>query len=82
MAQLQFVIQRFNCGWYEDYGTRLAMEDMTVIKQELGVSYRLNFSFFAVYDGHGGIDCVKYIAEYMVENLRTLILRSEVIFDD
>ena len=51
MGELDFLIQRFNCGFHSDKGSRHHMEDIIVIRQQLGVSSRLNVSFFAVFDG-------------------------------
>lgn len=51
MGDLDFLIQRFNCGVHCDKGSRNHMEDYIVIRQQLGVSLRLNVSFFAVFDG-------------------------------
>ena len=52
MGELDFLIQRFNCGFHSDRGSRHHMEDIIVIRQQLGVSSRLNVSFFAVFDGY------------------------------
>lgn len=51
IGDLDFLIQRFNTGFYSDMGSRNHMEDIIVIRQQLGVSVRLNVSFFAVFDG-------------------------------
>jgi len=51
MGDLDFLIQRFNTGFHSDMGSRHHMEDIIVIRQQLGVSSRLNVSFFAVFDG-------------------------------
>lgn len=46
------------------------MEDVTVIRQNINVSNNLTISFFAVFDGHGGSDCVNYVSSVMISNLR------------
>lgn len=51
IGDLDFLVQRFNTGYYADKGTRSYMEDIIVIRQQLGISNRLNVSFFAVFDG-------------------------------
>lgn len=51
IGDLDFLIQRFNTGFSTDMGSRNHMEDVIVIRQQLGVSMRLNVSFFAVFDG-------------------------------
>jgi protein phosphatase 2C family protein 2/3 len=50
------------------------MEDAVVIEREFIVSdakktFRLNFSLFAVYDGHGGAMCSTFLAEHTADVL-------------
>lgn len=51
IGELDFEVERFNTGVFSDKGTRPYHEDIVVIRQQLGVSSRLNVSFFAVFDG-------------------------------
>lgn len=51
IGRIEFLVQRYNIGFYEDKGTRNVMEDIISIRQELNVSHQINFSFFAVFDG-------------------------------
>ena len=82
MAELDFLVQRFNAACSEDQGSRSSYEDSIIIKQEIGISYKLNVSFFAVLDGHGGIECVNYVASNLLENFRSFLLKSTIAFDD
>lgn len=56
-------LQRFNAGLASNKGTRHTMEDAHVIIHDLGISYFMDVSLFAVFDGHGGDDCVKYVSK-------------------
>ena len=54
-------------GWSEDKGMRAEMEDGFVFVDDF-----LNadgFAFFAVYDGHGGMDAMQYCSDYLHQNL-------------
>jgi len=77
MGDLEFLLQRYNTGWFADKGTRPMMEDMSIIRDDIGVSYKINVSFYAVYDGHGGTDCVAHIHNYLISNLRNTILKGQ-----
>ena len=52
MGELEFLVQRHNTGWFSEKGTRNMMEDMSLIRDDIGVSYKMNVSFYAVYDGY------------------------------
>lgn len=80
-------VNRFNVGKAEDRGSKhRMMEDKSVIIQDLNVSENLDFSFFAVFDGHGGTLCVRHVAEYLPTIIREYLLKSDVteidIFDN
>jgi protein phosphatase 2C family protein 2/3 len=77
MGDLELLVQRYNTGWFADKGTRPMMEDMSLIKDDIGVSYKINVSFYAVYDGHGGTDCVAHIHNYLISTLRNIILKGQ-----
>lgn len=76
MGGLDFRMQRFNVGHFEDKGHRHQMEDMSVIRHEMRVSSKLCLSFYGVFDGHGTRDCVSYVAENLEEKLRDNIINS------
>jgi len=61
IGDLEFRVNRFNVGSCSDQGVRKAMEDDEIVMQDAGISNWRNCSFFAVYDGHGGRDCVEFI---------------------
>jgi protein phosphatase 2C family protein 2/3 len=73
-------VNRFNVGKAEDKGSKFRelMEDKSVIIQDLNVSENLDFSFFAVFDGHGGTLCVRHVAEYLPTVIREYLLKSDV----
>lgn len=77
MGDLELLVQRYNTGWFADKGTRPMMEDMSIIRDDIGVSYKINVSLYAVYDGHGGTDCVAHIHTYLISNLRNIILKGQ-----
>ena len=77
MGDLELLVQRYNTGWFADKGTRPMMEDMSIIRDDIGVSYKMNVSFYAVYDGHGGTDCVAHIHNYLISNFRNIILKGQ-----
>lgn len=39
------------------------MEDQVVAHQDIGISVDLHVSLFAVFDGHGGDECVKFVSQ-------------------
>jgi serine/threonine protein phosphatase PrpC len=52
------------------------MEDMSLVKHELRVTCKFSVSFYAVFDGHGTRDCVKYVHSNLEEKLRDYIINS------
>ncbi|CAD7958899.1 unnamed protein product [Amoebophrya sp. A25] len=53
-------------GWSEDRGMRQEMEDGFVFVD--GFLNSSNFAFFAVYDGHGGMDAMQYCQDFVHQN--------------
>lgn len=77
IGQVTLKVNRFNVGKAEDRGSKhRVMEDKSVIIQDLNVSENIDFSFFAVFDGHGGTLCVRHVAEYLPSILREYLLKS------
>ena len=71
------LVNRFNYGSYETLGTRgHVMEDRISIVQDLNVSFALDVSFFAVFDGHGGTHCVKEICDSVPSFLHENMLKG------
>mmetsp|Transcript_22404 Transcript_22404/g.47854 ORF Transcript_22404/g.47854 Transcript_22404/m.47854 type:complete len:286 (+) Transcript_22404:91-948(+) len=61
-------------GWAEDQGRRPEMEDGFVFVDCFGG--KQNSAYFAIYDGHGGRQCVDYITENLHENLLMELQKS------
>eukprot|EP00401_Gymnodinium_catenatum_P074162 CAMPEP_0117474374 /NCGR_PEP_ID=MMETSP0784-20121206/9251_1 /TAXON_ID=39447 /ORGANISM="" /LENGTH=612 /DNA_ID=CAMNT_0005268597 /DNA_START=42 /DNA_END=1880 /DNA_ORIENTATION=+ len=61
IGSLQFQIQRFNTGIGAEQGSRPSMEDEDIAMQDFPMSNWRYCSYFGVYDGHGGRDCVEFI---------------------
>ncbi|CAJ1366880.1 unnamed protein product [Effrenium voratum] len=56
-----------SAGWEEDIGRREEMEDGWIFIDCYSGSPRS--CYFAIYDGHGGRQCVEYVVEHLHENL-------------
>lgn len=54
-------------GWAEDIGRRDEMEDGFVFVDCFGG--KKNSAYFAIYDGHGGRQCVDYVTQMLHDNL-------------
>jgi serine/threonine protein phosphatase PrpC len=54
-------------GWAEDIGRRDEMEDGFVFVDCFGG--KKNSAYFAIYDGHGGRQCVDYVTQTLHDNL-------------
>jgi len=54
-------------GWAEDIGRRDEMEDGFVFVDCFGA--KKNSAYFAIYDGHGGRQCVDYVTQTLHDNL-------------
>lgn len=70
MGNLSFEMTRFNAGVGEDVGFRELMEDGLVIEEDVGGSEWKLISFFAVFDGHGGTECMQFMKENIVGKVR------------
>lgn len=78
IGSLMLKVNRFNVGRAEDKGNKQRMmEDKSVIIQDLAVSDSLDFSFFAVFDGHGGTLCVRHVSDYLPAVLREILLKTD-----
>lgn len=58
IGNLLFELKRFNSGTGLDVGFRPNMEDGLVIEEDIGGSEWKLISLFAVFDGHGGPECM------------------------
>jgi serine/threonine protein phosphatase PrpC len=61
---------RFNAGVGEDIGFQGLMEDGLIVEEDIGGSEWKLISLFAVMDGHGGNECMKYIKDNLVLKIR------------
>lgn len=52
-----------SCGWAEDIGRREEMEDGFVFVDCFGNKEKS--SFFSIYDGHGGRQCVDFVTQHL-----------------
>lgn len=67
-------------GWAEDIGRREEMEDGFVFVDCFGG--RRHSAYFAIYDGHGGRQCVDYVTQNLHENLLSELAKSPNVVPD
>lgn len=65
---LEFEVLRFNAAVYSEQGVRTTMEDEEILLQDLATSNWRHCSFFGVYDGHGGRECVSFVRQRLHMN--------------
>ena len=46
------------------------MEDGLLIEEDIGGSEWKLISLFAVFDGHGGLECMEYIKDNLIEKVK------------
>lgn len=63
IGSLEFLMQRFNTGVSASIGARNTMEDTYSCIQDLRISPTVSVSYYAVFDGHGGESCSRYLQE-------------------
>lgn len=68
VGSLEFQVMRFNSAVYSEQGFRATMEDEEILLQDLAVSNWRHCSFFGVYDGHGGRECVTFVRQRLHMN--------------
>mmetsp|Transcript_17495 Transcript_17495/g.31591 ORF Transcript_17495/g.31591 Transcript_17495/m.31591 type:complete len:293 (+) Transcript_17495:66-944(+) len=61
-------------GWADDIGRRDEMEDGFVFVDCFGG--KKNSAYFAIYDGHGGRQCVDYVTQHLHDNLLQEVHKS------
>jgi serine/threonine protein phosphatase PrpC len=69
IGTLEFTVLRFNAAVYSEQGFRATMEDEDILLQDLATSNWRHCSFFGIYDGHGGRDCVSFIRQRLHINI-------------
>lgn len=67
-------------GWAEDIGRREEMEDGFVFVDCFGG--RRQSAFFAIYDGHGGRQCVDYVTQNLHENVLVELSKAPAAVPD
>jgi serine/threonine protein phosphatase PrpC len=65
---LEFQVLRFNAAVYSEQGFRATMEDEEILLQDLATSNWRHCSFFGIYDGHGGRECVSFVRQRLHMN--------------
>eukprot|EP01071_Lankesteria_metandrocarpae_P009772 Lankesteria_metandrocarpae@DN5246_c0_g1_i1.p1 len=73
IGSLEFVVLRFNCGIAGQQGCRSTMEDEESAIHDLQLSSTIDSSFFAVYDGHGGRECAKFVRDHLAHVFQELM---------
>lgn len=68
IGTLEFQVLRFNAAAFSNKGFRSTMEDEEIVLQDLATSNWRHCSFFGVYDGHGGRECVSFVRQRLHMN--------------
>jgi len=69
IGTLEFQVLRFNAAVYSEQGLRATMEDEDILLQDFATSNWRHCSYFAIYDGHGGRDCVSFVKQHLHVNV-------------
>lgn len=65
VGTLEFQVLRFNSAAHSEQGFRATMEDEEILLQDIATSNWRHCSFFGVYDGHGGRECVTFVRQWL-----------------
>jgi len=68
IGTLEFQVLRFNAAVHSEQGYRATMEDEEILLQDLATSNWRHCSFFGIYDGHGGRECVSFVRQRLHMN--------------
>jgi serine/threonine protein phosphatase PrpC len=68
IGSLEFQVLRFNAAVHSEQGFRNTMEDEEIVLQDLATSNWRHCSFFGIYDGHGGRECVSFVRQRLHMN--------------
>ena len=64
IGTLEFLIERYNTGIISDIGQRDHMEDYyQYVQQLLNLDNKVQITYYAVFDGHGGMRCAEYCSQ-------------------
>jgi len=61
VGSLEFHVERFNTGIVSEKGGRQTQEDSYSCVHDLQISPMFSTTYYAVFDGHGGADCSKFL---------------------
>jgi len=61
IGNLEFHVERFNTGIVSEKGGRQSQEDSYACVHDLQISPSFSCTYYAVFDGHGGADCSRYL---------------------
>lgn len=66
IGSLEFLTERFNTAIIKDICHREHMEDyMSYVSQLFNIDNKVQITYYAVFDGHGGQSCAEYCAEQL-----------------
>jgi serine/threonine protein phosphatase PrpC len=63
IGTLEFLVERYNTGIVSDIGQRPNMEDSYACIQDMMIDDEVSVTYYAVFDGHGGADCAKFLRD-------------------
>lgn len=86
ISQTCLTVNRFDYGTHANMGARKHMEDAHTVVQDLQISQLTAKglypqSFFAVYDGHGGMEASSYLGETLHHNIQAEFRSKRKQFD-
>ena len=67
-----FRLMSHNYGLFNEIGDKFHQEDCVTIIDDLKLFENVAIPFYAIYDGHGGMNCSTYIKTHFHKNLRFL----------
>lgn len=74
IGSLEFQVFRFNASVHSEQGFRATMEDEEIMLQDLATSSWRHCSYFGIYDGHGGRECVTFVRQHLHVNFADALL--------
>lgn len=73
LGELKIKILNNNWGIFSDIGTKLKQEDRYVIIDDLRLFDFIVLPYYAIYDGHGGIECSSYLSKKLHNNIKEIV---------
>lgn len=65
VGSLEFHVERFNTGIVSERGGRPNQEDSYACVHDLQISPYFSSTYYAVFDGHGGSECSKFLRSHL-----------------